>query len=397
MSRAVQVPITGDVLDWAIKEGGFTVPAFADRIGTDVESLRAWISESEAPSKTGFAAIVDVLRRPSAMFFLPQPPTQTSLPPKFRRAPGPHPRNVTPYERIEIRWALSLQEVARDVMIDLENEPVDFPRSEPKEHASSAASKMRMFLAIPGEVERKWKSPDDAYKGLKRMFEDHGVFVFQLQLTPRKTPKRVSEPGIRGFSAWDDLAPVIAVNTGYSSAAKLFSLAHEIGHLVARSDSSCYGFSGPGSANEPGSERWCELFAASFLLPESAVDNVMSGFGSTRDRSLVDPGEVARIAEHLHVSIRAMALRLIDLKYAPSGLYGIVEEAFPLSEFKLGKSFGPSRNRIEKRIAETGPKLGELLVVGLKRKSLSLRDSAGYLRVHPSEMRQLESRLRVPS
>lgn len=393
MSPAVQVPITGDVLAWAIKEGGFTVAAFAERIGVDVASVHAWISESERPTKTQFAAIVDALRRPSAMFFLPEPPTQTALPPKFRKAPGPHPRNVTPYERIEIRWALSLQDIARDLLTELEHEPVEFPQAGPKEHASEAAARLRSFLAIPGEVERKWKEPQAAFNGLRRALEDLGVFVFQLQLTPRKTRKKASEPGIRGFSAWDDLAPVIAVNTSYSSGAKLFSLAHEAAHLVARSDSSCYGFSGPGSATDPGTEKWCELFAASLLLPESAVDDVMAGIGYARDGSLLEAGEVARIAERLHVSIRAMALRLIDLKYAPNALYGVVEQAFPLSEYKHGKGFGPSRDRIGRRIAETGPKLSELLVVGLKRKSLSLRDSAGYLRVHPSEMRSLESRL----
>ena len=286
-----------------------------------------------------------------------------------------------------------MQDIARDLLAELEHEPVEFPQVGPKEHAAEAAARLRSFLAIPGEVERKWKDPQAAFNGLKRALEDHDVFVFQMQLTPRKTSKKASEPGIRGFSAWDDLAPVIAVNTSYSSAAKLFSLAHEAAHLVARSDSSCYGFSGPGSATDPGTEKWCELFAASLLLPESTVDDVMSGFGYSRDGSLLDAGEVARIAERLHVSIRAMALRLIDLKYAPTALYGVVEQAFPLSEYKHGKSFGPSRDRIGKRIAEAGPRLSELLVVGLKRKSLSLRDSAGYLRVHPSEMRSLESRL----
>ncbi len=311
---AVQVPITGDVLDWAIKEGGFTVAAFAERIGTDVESLHAWISETERPTKTQFSEIIDALRRPSAMFFLPEPPTQTALPPKFRKAPGPHARNVTPYELIEIRWALGLQDIARDLLTELEREPVEFPQAGSKEHASAAAARLRTYLAIPGEVERKWKDSQAAFNGLKRALEDLGIFVFQLQLTPRKTGKRPSEPGIRGFSAWDDLAPVIAVNTSYSLGAKLFSLAHEAAHLVARSDSSCYGFSGPGSATDPGTEKWCELFAASLLLPESIVDDVMTGFGFARDGSLVDSGEVARIAERMHVIIRVMVLRLIDLK-----------------------------------------------------------------------------------
>ena len=51
---------------------------------------------------------------------------------------------------------------------------------------------------------------------------------------------------------------------------------------------------------------------------------LMTGFGFAPDGSLVDAGEVARIAERMHVSIRAMALRLIDLKYAPPVLDPLV-------------------------------------------------------------------------
>jgi Zn-dependent peptidase ImmA (M78 family) len=391
MSRTQHIPISGKVLAWAIEEGGFTVLSFADRIGVDPDTVRAWVSETEQPGKTQFSRIVEVLRRPSAMFFLPNPPTQTALPPNFRRAPGPSPRDVTPYERIEIRWALGLQDVARELRHDLEDERVEFPRSEEREDAPAAAARVRTWLVGP-ETGGAGKDP---FKALKGTLEERGVFVFQLQLTPRSTAKRPSGPGIRGFSAWDDYAPVVAINTSYNAGAKLFTLAHEVGHLVARSDSSCFGFSGPGSATEPGTERWCELFASALLLPETSVVEEMGRHGYLRNRRLVDAGAVARIAEHRGVSIRAMALRLIDLDYAPRELYGIVDREFPTSEYKEGPGFGPSRDRVARRLAETGPVLSQLFVSGLRERVFSLRDSARYLRVHPSEMRSLEARLRT--
>lgn len=391
MGNKIEVPITGKVLEWAIREGGFTPATFADRVGTTADVVKAWIAETERPSKTWFNAIVDALRRPSAMFFLPEPPTQASVPPTFRKAPGS--RNVTPYELIEIRWALGLQELARDLLIEEEHEPVDLPKAHAKEKASDAADRVRTELVIPSAVPKKWKSSSDVFSDLRERLEGRGVMVFQLQLTqPKQKGQKKKPAGIRGFSAWDEYAPVVAVNTGYNPAAKLYSLVHELGHLMSRHDSSCLAFSGPGSATEPGSERWCELFAASFLLPESVVDAYMAGM-YTRDGDLVDAGEVAKIANQMHVSIRAMALRLIDLGYSPKALYGVIEREFPLSESKSGPSFGPARDRVDKRIAETGPRFGELLIDGLRRHSLSLRESAGYLRVHPSEIRTLEQRL----
>jgi Zn-dependent peptidase ImmA (M78 family) len=244
-------------------------------------------------------------------------------------------------------------------------------------------------MGVAGNVPRKWRDSSDAFNILKGQLESMGVLVFQLQLTPRGQ----KEPGIRGFSAWNDHAPLVAVNTGYNASAKLYSLVHELGHLISRSDSSCLAYSGPGSAKEPGSERWCELFAAAFLLPESRVTEYMAGLGYARDGELADAGEVARIAGKMQVSVRAMALRLIDLGYSPRGLYGVIEREFQTSDRKGGKSFGPTRDRVARRLAETGPRLGGLLVDGIRRRSLSLRESASYLRVHPSEMRTLERRL----
>jgi Zn-dependent peptidase ImmA (M78 family) len=387
MGRSIEVPITGEVLGWAMREGGFTAVSFGDRVGATADTVRAWIAETERPSKTQFNTIVDVLRRPSAMFFLVEPPTQAGVPPSFRKAPGS--RNVTPHELIEIRWALGLQEIAAELLAEQEGEPVQFLAARSNETPADAADRLRTSMGIPGNVPRKWKDPADAFNTLKKGLETVGVLVFQLQLKERGE----KEPGIRGFSSWNDYAPLLAVNTGYNPAAKLYSLVHELGHLMSRSDSSCLAYSGPGSAKEPGSERWCELFAAAFLLPESRVAEYMAGLGYARDGDLTDAGEVARIAGKMHVSIRAMALRLIDLGYSPKGLYGVIERDFPTSDRKGGKSFGPTRDRVARRIAETGPRLGGLLVDGVRRQSLSLRESASYLRVHPSEMRTLERRL----
>ena len=68
--------------------------------------------------------------------------------------------------------------------------------------------------------------------------------------------------------------PVIAVNTAWNDEARTFTLLHELGHLVARTDSAC-------AAGEPAElsaawdpeERWCEVFAAALLSPEEALSS----------------------------------------------------------------------------------------------------------------------------
>jgi hypothetical protein len=52
MGRSIEVPITGEVLGWAVREGGFTATSFGDRVGATADAVRAWIDETERPSKT---------------------------------------------------------------------------------------------------------------------------------------------------------------------------------------------------------------------------------------------------------------------------------------------------------------------------------------------------------
>src|SRR3954447_3556788 len=90
-----------------------------------------------------------------------------------------------------------------------------------------------------------------------------GVVVFLFQL---------GADNCRGFSLWHDRAPVIAINTTWNDEARTFTLFHEVGHLVTRTNSACT--SAPASAVtgawDP-AERWCERFAAAALVPEVAL------------------------------------------------------------------------------------------------------------------------------
>ena len=89
-------------------------------------------------------------------------------------------------------------------------------------------------------------------KTVRARLEDRGVLALQLS---------IGEDGCRGFSFHDDLKPLIAVNTAYTAPARLFSYLHEVGHLMRQSDAICIGYA------QTAAERWCERFAASFLLP----------------------------------------------------------------------------------------------------------------------------------
>ena len=154
----------------------------------------------------------------------------------------------------------------------------------------------------------------------------------------RRIPTRLGKEGIRGFSAWDD----VAVNTAYHPTARVFTLFHEVGHLLRRDDAACLRFMRPGDA-EAGIERWCERFSANLLMPREALAEVAGRYGVTPVAPVPDVRTARLISQRFHVSTRAGSLRLQELGLAPQGFYGRVEsELAALAEAEAGVRPHPS-------------------------------------------------------
>jgi hypothetical protein len=82
------VPINGVVLAWAMAQAGVDDSELAEWCKTESEVVVAWRLGETQPGKTQFRRIVARLRRPSAIYFLPEPPEDDPVIAAFRQAPG---------------------------------------------------------------------------------------------------------------------------------------------------------------------------------------------------------------------------------------------------------------------------------------------------------------------
>lgn len=91
MPASIKIPITPAVLRWAIAESGYAEHEVAEGIHVPVATLREWMQGVSNPSKTKLDALAAKLKRPSAVFLLPDEPrsaapkVQASI---FRRPAG---------------------------------------------------------------------------------------------------------------------------------------------------------------------------------------------------------------------------------------------------------------------------------------------------------------------
>lgn len=380
-----EVPITGTVLRWAIEESGWMEEELAERLHVDVQQLRAWEEGRGRPSKMEFNRLVSALRRPSALFFMPAPPVVESVMAHFRSAPGLVGHDLTKEESRTLRRAHRLRDLLSWVLREQESPTVRLLRVDPESTSPEAASRRVRKRWGPSVSEQlKWRTASDAFKAYRGLLEDRGIFVWQVE---------IRGSWLRGFSLWDDLAPLVVVKSGYNFQSRIYTVMHEVGHLLTRSESACQGFFDPEDAEDPAIERWCESFSAAYLLPAADVRRLLAERWDIQPGQRIDDFDLTMtIAAAFKVSGRATAIRLRDLGYADHNLYELVDSRARVVD-QPEEGFARSGRRPQRRIREFGLRAPALLAEAADAGVISRKDALDYLNVSLDEYRELERRV----
>jgi IrrE N-terminal-like domain len=190
----------------------------------------------------------------------------------------------------------------------------------------------------------------------------------------------MGEESCRGFSIWDDAAPLIAINTAWLPEARVFTLFHELAHLATKTNSACAEDAASGSTTGDRVERWCERVAAAVLVPEDGLSRVLSEISKDSTRRTVDLSTASRIASRFRVSRRTAALRLIESDRATWGLFKSIP---PHTDRLLSGGGGPGRDRAEIRRQRYGQRTMSLFREAIRQDVLGPADVMDYLDVSP--------------
>lgn len=378
MAAKTEVPVSPRVLDWAIHEGGYSLDEFAARVDVEIDELRAWLDGYERPGRTEFGRIVNILKRPSAVFFMPEPPEKAGVPTRLRSQPGGG-RQLSPEELRAIRSSRRMQALLSHWRRKSGlHHPVDMPRIQAGTPVELAGATLRAWTDVTVDDQLEWRSEREGFSVWKRRLSEQGIATVQLSLGPN---------GIRGFSSWDDYLPMVAVNTNYNVAARIYTLFHELAHLTSREEAAC-GDVLPGA---PAIERWCETVAAAALLPANAVRAFLLDAVWEDALSLASD-----VANAFCVSVRSSAIRLTDLE--------VVERDGALAAFlnttagsmDRTKDFVPGSrpaDRVDLRIRRWGSDLLSEFDAALKAGFLDERDMRDYLDLDVVEFEEAKARI----
>jgi Zn-dependent peptidase ImmA (M78 family)/DNA-binding XRE family transcriptional regulator len=291
------------MLIWARESLGMSIEEAAQAADVDAARLAAWEREPqpERPTIAQLRKLAAAFRRPLAAFFLPEPPREQQLVADFRRLPG-SPREPSPELIVELRRAASRRDIALELAAELHELPPRFELDSARNGSpQAAAERIRARLGIDARVRKTWGDAHAALREWRRRIEDQGVLVFQIS--------RVNVEETRGFSCWYEPLPVIAINSADAAAARVFTLAHELGHLVRRKGAACD--LGEGAAEEV----WCNQFAGELLVPSDELAEA-----AAYRAEWPDP-ELQRLARRFWVSQEVVLRRLVAMDRASKDFY----------------------------------------------------------------------------
>ncbi|MER7675379.1 XRE family transcriptional regulator [Streptomyces sp. NPDC096934] len=368
--------INPDVLVWAMKQAGMSKGQLADEVHVKPSVVELWASGATAPGLTQLRDLAKVLRRPTSLFFLPHVPSTTPVRAAFRKPIGARgTRSLTSEENAEIRIAQRRQKIAIWAAKSLgQDNPVSLPRRLSSPSKTAGLVQYWLHWDVKEQVKASGKSV--VTKMVRRSLEDQGIMIVQLSM---------NSDACRGFSIYDSVVPLIAYNsTGHVSAARTFSILHELGHLLSHEQAVC---DSPNDAEE----RWCDRFAAAFLIPEHHLREYMVKYLKAEYVEADDVESVRRISNRYKASFQCVALRLIDLGLAEKALYRTVSSS-PL-EFDKPAFGGEAQTTPLVRIRQYGVTYPRLLLAARDRGKLHDIDARKYLDVNGEELQKIRQRL----
>ena len=193
-----------------------------------------WENGTEYPTFNQAKNLAKQYRVPFAYFYLPDTPRKVKRLEKVDyRTFG----NIGSVDMSrELRWFMRDIEERRDTMIDLyaENEWDIFPFTNtiPLESTESdIAIAVRELLELTYEKQNRFKKSDVALSYCIAKLEEKDFLIFQAS--------KINPSEIRGLSIAYENFPIIALNRKDESSARLFTLFHEIVHILTRTSGIC--------------------------------------------------------------------------------------------------------------------------------------------------------------
>jgi len=298
-----KVTVKEEVIRWAVDRSGRTLGDLQNKFPKIIE----WATGEERPSLRQLESLARATLTPFGYFFLDRPPDERLPIPFFRTSEDEYLNRPTANLIETIQIMQQRQAWLREYLIDQGQEPLDFVRSARVDQTPNImANKIRQLLGI----EETWASKQPTWKkalqNLREAIEAKGIMVIVNGVVGNNTHRKLEVAEFRGFVLVDEYAPLVFVNGTDGKAAQMFTLAHELAHILIGS-SAAFDLRKLQPADNS-TEKACDRIAAEFLVPETKFREIWPYARRSMDAFQL-------VAREFKVSELVVARRALDLHY----------------------------------------------------------------------------------
>ena len=303
------LPINPAVVQWARDRAGYSM----DDAVRHFKKIAAWEAGEALPTYVQVEQMAERFKIPVAVFFFPKPPAVPPIEQSFRTLTAADfaaiPRTVRLFLRRGQAMQLNLSELN-----DSKNPSGRVISRDLKPSTSTSldkiAAQVREYLGVSIDEQASWKSVDEALEKWREVFATKaGVYVFK---------DAFRAPSYFGFCLYDDEFPVIYINNSSAKSRQIFTLFHELGHLLFHTSGidllDDHFIDGLADAEQK-IEIICNGLAARVLVPDHVLDRMLAGAKIGRPLAV-------QLAGYFSVSREVIYRKFLDRGLIDAAEYG---------------------------------------------------------------------------
>jgi len=368
MKENIIIPVNHEVLTWARKAIALNRSNASERTGISAKRLTQLEQGEKKPTLEELRELSKAYKRTVATLLLANPPKEKPLPKDRRTIDSKdlgkyHEKTIIAIRKARA-LAVSLVDLKKDAGIPI---PHFQYKASIQDNPATVSNKLHKELNLSeiGALENT-NHVLDAYI---EKIESLGVAVFQLSLT---------QDGLRGFSIVDEIVPIIGIKRGGEQAtAKIFTLFHELGHIILNAGGLC-------DLSENSSlqiEKWCNAFAAEILIPTSELLQMdIIKEQSARGEKIWSKKDLVELANHFHMGPLSILRSLLENGLTTTEYYKDRHRAWNKPSF--GRAKNPEgRNIAKETIKEKGRTYISLAFTAFDQNRIDLKDLSDFLGV----------------
>jgi Zn-dependent peptidase ImmA (M78 family)/DNA-binding XRE family transcriptional regulator len=380
------VEITGDVFRWARERADISIERLAKTVNTKPEKVLAWERETEYPSYRQAQKLASALSVPLGYLFLPEPPDISIPIADFRTLSGKENAEISPNLQEVLNDALRKRDWYADWRREEGLEPFEFVgRFSNESDPDDLVQNMRQTLDILPDFAASMGSWDEHLRKFVQRVENAGVLVLQSGIVGANTHRKLSVEEFRGFALANAYAPLIFINAVDSTAARIFTLAHELVHLWTGTSGISNPEITPNQKEIQKIEMFCNYVAAEFLVAKSAFVRRWDKY-----RNAVDNAQ--NLAKYFRVSAQVILRRGFELELIPADeFFRAFQEILKASTAPKSGGGGSFYNNLFSRNSR---RFTTELVFAISGGHVTYIDAARLLNTSPSKVANVMEKLR---